>query len=60
MKILLFNNQECDCQEWKKYMPIIEEQQCIAQIKSYVTSYPKEGIFKFCPWCGKERITICH
>ena len=46
---------QCDCDGWKNYMPILDEQQTVAQMRSWVTEYPTEGVFKFCPWCGKQR-----
>ena len=45
----------CDCEKWQRIMPILQEQQTMAQIRGYVTTYPDDGIFTHCPWCGKKR-----
>ena len=55
---LTFIYSQCDCEGWKNYMPIIDEHQTLAQMKFYATEYPAEGVFKFCPWCGKQRHTL--
>lgn len=53
----LMNYHPCNCKNWRKYMPILEEQEFFASAHnlSFVQEYPVEGIFLYCPWCGKKR-----
>ena len=51
---------ECPCEDYKKYVPIIDGMICsmwnvshIPDFKGY-TGKP----MKFCPWCGKELIEV--
>ncbi len=47
---------QCTCDGWKKYIHLIDAALMIsASHPQLVKSYPAEGIFKFCPWCGTRR-----
>lgn len=49
---------ECDCEDWKKYIERVKAPEIFIQTtRPYVMKpYPKEGVFKYCPWCGKKLI----
>ena len=47
---------DCECEEWKKYLPILNSHTMMSAIRGAThTPYPNEGIFIYCPWCGKKR-----
>lgn len=46
---------ECGCKAWKEYGDLIWQAQAIASTRSYVDPFPPEGVFIYCPWCGKKR-----
>jgi hypothetical protein len=43
------------CDDWEKYVPILDGYIVMSSIRSYHKGYPKEGKFRYCPWCGKQR-----
>lgn len=51
------NFHPCNCENWRKFSPILEAQQWFATNHnlSFVEEYPAEGVFLYCPWCGKKR-----
>lgn len=44
---------DCDCEGFRKYNNILNAQQVFAAMRGM--EYPAEGIFIYCPWCGKKR-----
>ena len=45
----------CTCEDFKKYMPEITSAQTVAWLHDQKYSGP---MFKFCPWCGEELISV--
>ena len=47
---------DCDCEGWKEYLPILNSHTVMSSIRGAThTPYPEEGVFLYCPWCGKKR-----
>ena len=46
---------DCDCEGWEVFVPIINGYIMLAKNRYATSQYPKQGEFKFCPWCGKKR-----
>lgn len=48
----------CNCKDWQKYISLIDVALELAQTHTHSAwvkiIYPKEAIFKFCPWCGNR------
>ena len=48
-----------DCEKWKIYLPILNSHTIISSVRSSThIPYPKDGVFLYCPWCGKKREEI--
>ncbi|MCK5023709.1 MAG: hypothetical protein KAS04_06035 [Candidatus Aenigmarchaeota archaeon] len=47
--------EQCYCNGWKTYGPILFNQQAFASTHTFIDPFPAEGVFKYCPWCGKKR-----
>jgi hypothetical protein len=46
---------DCECEKWKTYIPIINGYIMQAAIRYWLSKYPKDGEFLYCPWCGERR-----
>lgn len=47
---------DCDCEPWQKYIKLLDSYIQISSIRGATHAhYPKEGVFIYCPWCGKKR-----
>ena len=44
---------DCDCEEWKKYIPMINGYISMGLIHGMAEYSAKP--FEYCPWCGKKR-----
>ena len=56
---ITFIYSQCDCEGWKKYIPILDSHTVMSAMRGAThIPYPEEGVFKFCPWCGNQRHTL--
>jgi len=42
----------CECEDWKTFSKKLDS--FIIFGFTHGLTYPEEGIFKYCPWCGKK------
>ena len=43
---------ECSCEDWKKYISVIDGALAMQQVR-YSTTYDMK-VFVYCPYCGKK------
>ena len=43
----------CICDDWKKWMPVIESQQIFCAHQAAGPKYKGGAPFRYCPWCGE-------